>query len=328
MKRIVSTLIFVAIASISAGSAHGGGTVTLKIGSNVGAAYDTIGRLVGRHLGKFLPGNPEVIVENVVGGGGLMLSREIESSAPADGSVIGLPNSGLITTSILTPDRTPFHADKVRWVGSMGLVPSVCVMTTKSGVNRVADLLSHPGTKFGATGNGTKLYVQPAMLKHLYGADLQVVQGFNSISEIRLAMERGEIDGLCGVSLNTFSTTGFADFSKPIGTFIEGTTYKGVALPPLLPPDITDADRQAAALWYSDEQVFGPFMVPGATDPSIVEAIGKALTDMEADPEFLADAEQVYPGMKPTTGEAVEALVAKLVATDKAIIDRARQLAE
>lgn len=328
MKRIAASLFAVALGAVLVTPSIAAGSVTLKIGSTVGAAHDTIGRLVGRHLGKFLAGNPEIVVENVGGGGGVLLARQIENTEPSDGSVIGLTNAGIITTSILTPDKAPFHSDKVKWIGSMGLLPSICTMTNKSGFSTIADLVADDDAKLGVAGTGSKNYVLAQAIRHLYGANFQVVQGFNGMAEVRLAMERGEIDGVCGVTLTTFISTGFSEFAKVIGTFDPNVIYKGTPIPLVWPSEMSDADRQAVAVLVADEQIFSPFMVPGATDPSIVAALRKAFNDMAADPEFQADADQVILDMKPTTGEEVEALVTKLLASDPAILDRARQLAE
>lgn len=326
MARVVISIAAMVIFGLIGASPAGAATVTLKVGNNVGSVFDTAGRLISRHLGEFLPGKPEIVVENVDGGGGLLLVRKIENSEPTDGSVIGLINNGLISVSILTPEKAPFDPSKLSWIGSIGLVPTVCAVTLRSGINTMADLAT-ADAKMGA-GRSAKLYTLEAMIKHLYGAKFQIIQGFDGIAEIKLAMERGEIDGVCGVTLNTFIALGFSDTAKLIGTFDEGVVYDGIPVPNLLPADLSEADRKAVALLVKDEQVFAPLMMPGTADPAVVAEYRAAYDKMVADPAFQADAAKDFPNLHPTTGAQVEALVQELAQSDAATIARAQELAQ
>src|SRR5215813_4421613 len=177
-----------------------GKTVPLLIGYSVGGGYDTYGRLVARHLGKHIPGNPTIVPQNMSGAGSLKAANYLYSVAPKDGSVIGTFSRSMAIAPLL--DKAEFDSTKFTWLGSVTDEVSLCVTGHDARVKTFGELLVTPAT-FGAEGMGSDPNVFAAFYRNVLGAKIKIVTGYPGTNEIQLAVERGEVDGLCGLSWST-----------------------------------------------------------------------------------------------------------------------------
>src|SRR6476620_2020754 len=175
-----------------------GNTVQMIIGIGVGGGYDVWGRLVARHIGKHLPGNPLIVPRNMPGGGSINATNYIYNAAPKDGTVIGIITRDAILAPLIGVAGARFDSNRVSWVGSPTSETNVCIAYKRAQmkVKSIDDLFEHE-LIMGATGVGSGSYAYPSALKVLLGMKFKIVAGFPSSSDVFLAMERGEVDGIC-----------------------------------------------------------------------------------------------------------------------------------
>jgi len=303
--------------------------VYTKIGFPAGGAADNAGRLVARHIGRFLDGNPDVIAQNVPGAGGVRLMRLLASSEPDDGSVVALVSVSAVVLGVLNPDSAAAMDEQLAWIGALSKEPSICAVSADSGVTDVEGFRTE-SFKIGATSRTTQTYLQAAFLKKLLDARYDIVTGFSGGPEVNLALARGELDGVCGISLYTFLGSKFNEGKRIIG-------YVG----PEPSPDVVDEayisfetliederDLKAVRLLMTSKYALFGFAMPATTPPDIVDAYRAAFDAMVADEAFQADAVRFLPVLSPSSGVEVESLLAGVLDTDPAVIARARELAK
>ena len=173
-----------------------GRNVTMVIGFGPGGGYDQWGRVVARHIGKHLPGKPNVVPQNMPGGGSFNAANHIYNVAPKDGSVMGIIARDAPLGPISGMAGARFDPLKMTWLGTPTTETNVCFMHSRSKVKTFADLLQHEAI-IGNTGVGTGTYSYPRALNGLLGAKFKLVSGFPSSSDVILAIDRGEVDGVC-----------------------------------------------------------------------------------------------------------------------------------
>src|SRR5262245_48456088 len=177
-----------------------GKTVSLLIGYSVGGGYDAYGRLLARHLGKYIPGSPAVVPQNMTGAGSLKAANYVYSVAPKDGSVIGTFSRSLGIAPLL--GKAEFDSTKFTWLGSVTDEVSLCVTRHDAPVKTFSEALATPAT-FGGEGAGSDPNIFALLYRNVFGAKIKIVTGYPGTNEIQLATERGEVDGLCGLSWST-----------------------------------------------------------------------------------------------------------------------------
>ena len=173
------------------------------IGVNVGASYDLEGRLIARHLGRFIPGNPNIVPQNMLGGGGIVMANHLQHIAPKDGTYLGMMPNTLPMAQAVGLEGVRFDAGKFHWLGSvMPHAHSALVAWAASGVRTIDDIRRKEVSN-GASPKGSFTYTMPAMINELLGAKLKIVAGYQGINPIFLALERGEVETLA-VTWNDF----------------------------------------------------------------------------------------------------------------------------
>jgi tripartite-type tricarboxylate transporter receptor subunit TctC len=311
---------------------YAGRTIDFVIGSDVGGGFDVYTRVIARHLARFLPGSPTIVPKNQPGAGSGRAAALLYGVAPKDGSAIAAVFPGAIMGPLLD-DRAQalYDPTKFQYLGSADSPTRLCITHGRSKVRSFEDAL-HQKTIMGASaaGGSTRDYVN--MLKRATGAMFELVAGYKGTAEILLAMERGEVDGLCGIdwsSLKTQRPAWIRDGSVNIllQTSLEpDAELTKLGVPPVWPFIAGDDDKKAAALIIG-QQVFGrPYLAPPgiAAEPLALLRAGFAATLQ--DQEFRADAERTRIDVNPSSGERVQRLVEELYATPKAIVERAKEL--
>ena len=175
-----------------------GKTVRLVVGFSSGGGYDPYARLLARHYGRFIPGNPTVIVQNMPGAASLNSVKFLSNGAPTDGTLINTFNPGLITQSLTTPEKIGVKFLDYAWIGNISEDFRVCYTWNGTGIKTWQDFLAHPKVNFGNTGVGTSAYIDNRILSELFGIKLNMVKGYPGSADKRIAIERGELDGDCG----------------------------------------------------------------------------------------------------------------------------------
>ncbi len=302
-------------------------TVELRVGYSAGGGYDTFGRLVARHLGKYLPGNPDFVVQNQPGGGSLKLTLTTVASDANDGSLIALVNSSMSTFPLFDEKGARFDPTELVWIGSLANETSVCVMTKQSGVSTVEDFLSKDFI-VGATDRGATTYQFPALLKNLFGANFRIVTGYPGGPEIMLAMEQDELQARCGYSWSSLKGSPEENKFNRIGQ-IGLTKNKDLPDLPLFYDMIeSDLDKKAAALVLAPLRFYRAFVAPPSTDPEVADTLRQAFTKMTEDSEFLAEAASLGLDVDAVPGDEIQQMVEDLQASDEAALKRATELLE
>ncbi|CCV10373.1 hypothetical protein [Mesorhizobium sp. STM 4661] len=299
-------------------------TVTIKVGYGAGGNYDLTSRLVARHLGRFLPGNPSVLVQNVPGGGSLKLTKMMLGSEPADGSVIASVSEAMPFAPVLDPANADFDPLSMQWIGSLSKEPSICITTKSSGIDTMEKFLQSDFL-LGASGKSSLTYIFAALVKNGLNAKFKIVTGFDGSAEIMVASQRGEVAGVCAlVYYNVADKPG--EFNV-IGRFGAGTIPAAPTLPQFSDQIKDPVIRQAAVLIESSRDFHLPLIVPPGTPRETLDILRKAYVDMSKDPEFLADAAKLGSlSLDITTGEEITKLVADQLKADPAVLEAARNL--
>ena len=187
-----------------------GKTVRLIVGAAAGAAYDFVGRAIAPHFGRYIPGNPNVIVENIPGAAGIIMLNQLYNRSPRDGTAMGMPLSGIMLEKrlkALSRDGSNVHFDisRMSFIGTPAQQPQGFIVWHRTPYRTFADIKGAPLT-FGTTSPGTDSNVLPMMSNQLHGTQIKVVSGYKGATDAMLAVERGEADGLC-TSLNGIVST-------------------------------------------------------------------------------------------------------------------------
>ncbi|HEX3503663.1 MAG TPA: tripartite tricarboxylate transporter substrate-binding protein [Xanthobacteraceae bacterium] len=305
---------------------YAGKSIDLDIGYSVGGGYDLYGRLVARHIGKHIPGNPAVVPKNMEGAGSLRLANYLYSAAPRDGTVIGTVARGIAFDPLLNQNGAQYDAPKFSWIGSANNEVSVCVALRATGITKFDELYTKTLT-IGSTGTADDTYQFPAVINNVLGTKFKIVTGYPGGNDVSLAIERGEVAGRCGWSWSSVMTTRPAWVAnKTIAVLVQLSLAKHPDLPdvPLIVDEAkTDEQRQIFKLIFSRQTMGRPYLAPPGIPADRLAALRKAFDDTMADKEFLADAEQNKFEINPVSGEQIEALVKEGYATPPEVVKKA-----
>ncbi|MFA6156937.1 Bug family tripartite tricarboxylate transporter substrate binding protein [Mesorhizobium sp.] len=299
-------------------------TVTIKVGYGPGGGYDQTSRIIARHIGRYLAGNPDIVVQNVPGGGSLKLTKMVLGSEPADGSVVAAVSEAMSYAPVLDPANANFDPLALQWIGSLVNEPAYCVTTKSSGIDTI-DKFLQSDFLIGSTGKSSVTYIFAAMVKNGLNARFKVVTGFDGTADIQLAMQRGEIAGMCGVS--SYNISGNRDTLNLIGTFGPGTVRGEEKLERFTARIEDPKVQEAATLIESTLHFHHPLVAPPGTPKDAVEAFRTAYGQMVKDPEFLADIGKLGEmSVNATSGEDISQLVWQQQAVGPDVFEAARNL--
>jgi len=305
-----------------------GKTINLIIGYSVGGGYDLYGRLVSRHIGKHIPGRPAIVPQNMTGAGSLRAAQYIYSVAPKDGTVFGTFGRTIATTPLLTPATAPFDGTKFTWLGSVTNEVSSCVTWHTSPVKTWSDILKTE-VALGGEGPGADPDVYALLYKNVFGAKIKLVTGYHGTNDTTLAMERGEVDGLCGLSWSTLKAR-HLDWmkEKKINIIIQAALRKQPELTnvPLASELTQDREKQQILkLFLASQETARPFAAPPDLPADRKAALIRAFDATMKDPEFLAEAAKLNMDVNPLNAKGVDDILAELYATPKAVLEKAAQ---
>ena len=306
---------------------YAGRQMVLLIAATAGGGYDRWGRLVGRHIGRHIPGAPQIVNQNMGAAGGVAGTAHLFNVMARDGSVFGLITRDAPLAPIMHPSQARYDPAKLNWIGSTTTETSVCISRGSSPVKTLSDLMQRE-LIVGDTGAGTGTYVYPRALNGLFGTKFKIVSGFQNSVDVFLALERGEVDGICE-SLD--SVSGKSPGWREKGVF-NAVLHGGLEPDPHLEgvPFVfelakNEEDRQALRFLYAGQAIGRPFVMPPDVPKSRVELMRKAFAATMKDPEFLAEAGKMKLDVDPVSGEKLEAVIGDLVATPRSVIDRVGQ---
>jgi tripartite-type tricarboxylate transporter receptor subunit TctC len=304
-----------------------GKNVTLAIGFSAGGGYDLYARHLARHMGKHIPGRPTIVPQNMAGGGSLRAANFIYSVAPKDGTAFG---TFARTTGInpLLESGATFDGTKFTWLGSVTNDVSLCVTWHTSKANTWANFLKYP-TNLGGQAASSEPDIFANLYKNVFGAPVKLVSGYPGTNEITLAMERGEVEGLCGLSWSTIKTR-HAQWlkEKKINLLVQATFKKEPELGnvPLVMEQTKDPEKlQILKLILAAQEMARPFAAPPGVPADRAAALAAAFDATMKDPDYLADAKKSRIDVNPVSGADIQKLLAELYATPKDVIKKASQ---
>ena len=288
-----------------------GKTVNIVAGFSAGGGYDLNARGVARHMGKHIPGNPSVIVQNMPGAGSLTSVRYLDVHAPKDGTVMTVFNPGLVTQALIAPEKVQRDFRKYSCIGAVTPEFRVCYGFGPKGVKSWDDMMSRKEFVLGSTARGSGNYINGATLREVFHAPIKQILGFPGSAEQRLAIERGELDGDCG----SYS-------SVPIEWIRDGSAHPFVRFTEQRPLEIpesavfvgsfakTEEQKQLLDVLDAADGVGRPFIMSKQVPADRIAIIRKAFNETMQDKDFLADMAKQQNPVNPLTGE--EATVARL----------------
>jgi tripartite-type tricarboxylate transporter receptor subunit TctC len=306
-----------------------GQKITLAIGTPVGGGYDLYGRLVGRFLGLYLPGNPTIVPQNMPGAGSLIEANWLYNVAPKDGTAIGIMPSTTAFENLLGNPSARFDARRFNWLVSLNGYTSVAAVWHETPFMSAADLFTKE-LLVGGNAPASDSTIWPLMLNALIGTKTKVVKGYPGTAGITLAMERGEVQGMIGddwASIKANKRDWLRD--KKIRILMQLTAAPHPDLPdvPIVGEFAKGEQNQRVLKLFVDRQQHGrPFLAPPDTPAPIVAVYREAFKKLVNDPGFVREAEQAQLIIKPASGEDVAFSVNDIYNNPKPIIERATSL--
>lgn len=328
LKRVAAAAFFcgpflLAPAATAQEDFYSGKTVRMIVGSPPGGGYDLYGRFFARHLSNFLPGAPTIVVQNMPGGAGVIFANWLYAVAPRDGTAIGLAPGGLSTAALFGAKGPRYDARKFLWIGSMNSDVGVAISWRTSPVKIAEDLRNHE-LIVGSVGALNASTVHPLIMNRVLKTRFKVIQGYKGTSEVVLALERGEIQGIGSYPLSSLKGNR-PDWiaEKRINILLQIGPESHPDLPNV--PNVLDLaegarDKDFLKLAFGQLAMGRPILGPPELSPEVAKLLRNAFDRMMANPEFRSEAKDKRIDIEPMSGEAVARLINELHSYDAGLI--------
>ena len=327
--------------AVAAGMAMAAGTATAQsveefyrgkqirviISTQVGGDYDAWARLVTRHMAKYMPGSPSFVPQNMPGGGGIIAANHLFNQAPRDGTVIGMIGRNLPFQALVKEENIKFDPVKFNYIGSPELTSRVCTVMEGAAVQKAEDLFSKE-LLVGGAGAGTAVTTTPTLLSKLLGMKFKVVEGYGGSNNVVLAMERGEVHGICQTisSLRNTRPEWFASGKLKVLFNTERNPIPGVNAPSVFSFAKTEEQRRILALYSSSVELGRPMVTPPDVPADRLTALRKAFVEAMADPELKAEAAKLSLEVAVVTGEELTELIKDLMSTPEDTVNKMKTM--
>ena len=304
-----------------------GKTIDLWVGYSPGGGYDIYARTIARHMGRHIPGNPEIVVKNRPGAGSLLLMNEVYNTLPKDGTAFATVGRGIPQAGLLGNDQAKFDPAKFTWIGSANNEVSICVAWHTSGVTKVEELFTK-GLIVGGTGPDADTDAFPKVMNNLLGTKLRLITGYPGGNDVLLAMERGEVNGRCGYSWSS-ATVAKADWlkEKKMIVLAQMSTNKHADIPevPLITDLAKDQKTKDAMNFIFSRQAWGrPYVAPPGVPAERAKALQDAFMAMFKDPKFIEESSKQDLETNPISGSEIARLIAASANAPKEVIAMAK----
>jgi tripartite-type tricarboxylate transporter receptor subunit TctC len=310
-----------------------GKTINMLIGFTAGGGYDLYARTLARYMGRYIPGNPSIVPQNMPGAGSLKVVNYLYAAAPKDGTAIAHFAPGVLFERLLgrpSAEASQFEAAKFTWLGSVSKEISVCAFMASSGIKSWGDMQGKQ-TVIAASGGGAESDVFPTVLRNMFRMPVKLVTGYPGGNEMVLAMERHEVDGRCGWSWTSLLSRNKAmldarQINLTLQIALQKDKHPALRDVPLV-VDITDdpAKRAALRLIVSRQGIARPFAAPPDLPADRAAALRAAFDATMKDPDFLAEADRLGLDVAPVTGAEVEALIREVYASQPEAVQLAAE---
>ena len=304
-----------------------GRTVQMIIGFGAGGGYDRWGRAVAQHIGKYLQGKPNVVPQNMPGGGSLTAANHIYNVAPKDGTALGIIARDATLAPLSGMKGARFDPLKTTWVGTPTTDTNVCFVHRRARVQTFDDLLKHE-LIIGNNGVGTGTYSYPNALNGLLGTKFKQVAGYKISVDVILAMERGEVDGFCQTWDSAYNTRPalFEDGTFKVLFQAGSELHPDIKAPSIFSFARTPEQKLALEYLYIGQGIGRPFIAPPGLSPDVVTMLRDAFNATMNDPAYIAEVKRLKFEHDPKDGQYLEKLIQSAYATPKELIDRVAAL--
>ena len=309
---------------IAAQNFYAGRQLTLICGAAVGGGYDALARLMARHLGRLIPGNPTVIVQNMPAAGSLVAANQIYNAAPKDGSVISLIQRGMLTSKLINPAQTRFDVARLNWIGSLASEVGVVAAWHTAPHKSAKDLFDKELIVGGHAGVDPEL--TPRLYNAVLGTKFKIITGYNGTADIALAMERGEVFGIGDWSWSSLKKQRPHWLRDKMITVLMQSGLKNDPELPDLPNALdfakSDAERKILQLYFTQKTAARPVIAPPGIPAERLAILRTAFGALASDRDFLADAEKSALDVDPMPGEEVDKIVALIASAPADVVER------
>ena len=306
-----------------------GRNVTLVVGYSVGGGYDQYARALARHLGRHIPGNPGVLVQNMPGAASLTAVQYLNATAPKDGTAVTMFDPGLITESFAAPQLFKVKLSDFHWIGGMLRDIRICYAWGTTGIKTWDDMMKRKEFLIGTTAKGSNAYVNGAILRKIFHAPVRQIAGYPGSNEQRLALERGELEGNC----SSWS-------AMPQDWVIHDRFNALVRFSPKRPPDMpesvpyvgdlatTQEARDLLDVLNASAELGRPLIIAKEVPPERVEILRAAFQATLRDQAFLAEAQAQSLPLDPVDGAEAETVVKKIYAAAPELAKQVKDVLE
>jgi tripartite-type tricarboxylate transporter receptor subunit TctC len=303
--------------------------MTIIVGFGAGGGYHGMAVALSRHMGKYLEGNPTIVVQPKPGAGSLIATNYVANVAPKDGSVLGTVSGATILEPLFGNKKAKYDPRTINWIGSAASGHNSCFALTKTGVTSL-EAAKKIAISIGSTGRGSRTFTYPTALNNLLGTKFKIISGYRGMKDAMQAIETGELSGVCGY--------GWESVKKRHGRLVDNKTITIIAqfayakhpdlqhVPLALDVVKPGKERQAIKLMSIDAYVAWPVFAPPGTPKARVDKIRAAYRKAVADPGMAKDAGRIGIGIAPITGEEIAAVVADAYGTPKEIVEFTRKI--
>ncbi len=305
-----------------------GKTFSIIVGHQSGTGFDLYARVLSRHMGRHIPGNPNIVVQNMNGASGLRSLNWLANVGPKDGTAMATMVFTAPFEPLMGNGKGKFDPRKFWWIGNMNTSVSTCGFSKAAGIKTVDDLFKKE-VLVGGTARAGPLSQVPSALKNLLGMKIKLIPGYRGSSSIKLAIQRGEVQGACGISLSTVYTR--------YKSLVDAGNYNIVLqVGPKPHPDLkdtphvykfakSDEDRKVFDLIFGAQGLGRSFMATAEVPAARGKALQKAFMDTMKDPQLLAEAKKINLRLRPVPGPEVAAFVKQAFKTPKPVVERAKK---
>jgi tripartite-type tricarboxylate transporter receptor subunit TctC len=306
-----------------------GKTVTIVVGYSAGGGYDQYARFVARHLGRHIPGQPNIIVQNMPGAASMTSVRHLDANAAKDGTVITTFDPGLVLETIAAPETYKVRFSDFQWIGTLLRDIRICYASTVSGIKTWQEMMSRKEFLIGNTARGSNAYVNGAILRKVFRAPVRQISGYPGSNEQRLALERGELEGNCG------SWTAIPQdwiVNHKINALVRFSPKRPADMPASVPfvNDLASTQEQKDLLdvLNGSGELGRPFIMAKQVPAERITALRAAFAAMVKDEGFLSEAQKQNLLLDPVTGEEAEKIIATIYAASPELTRRVKDVLE
>ncbi len=308
---------------------HAAGNMTIVVGFGAGGLYHITSQVIAQHMGKYLPGNPTIVVQNKPGSGGLVAANHIANIAPKDGSQVAILGGGNVLEPLFGNDGAQFDPRKLVWLGTIDTAVNLCAVWHTVPINSLEDAMKREVIA-GSTGRGSRTTTYPSALNATLGTKFKIVAGYPGGQELTVALEKGEVESYCGVSYSALVTRSADWLRDKKLRFIGQLGYQKIPETPEAPLVLdmmkNQRDRDAMSVLLIDTLIAWPMVAPAGMPKEVESNLRQAYMKTMRDPEFLKEMARIKFDVNPIPGEKLEAEINRIYDLPKNVIQYAKEL--